>query len=384
MKLVAVSILLAILPGYARSQTQTHGEPVNADSTADPRLITLPLKHVNATPAIVHGQVRRARGVRRHLLTNGEESKEGPANRILDSVGLELECPPRLRIRLADFSWLFIIKSRISSKYSLGRPALEKRRRNAPLVLKAKRQENATSTEDKKTLALSRNALSRSTATSSVTPVQTAQPSQNADPSSIALKDYIIAHEDMDFEVEVMLGTPPKPFSLIVDTGSSDLGVQSSGSCQNCSRNPATFDHSSSSSARDLQQSFDITYGIGSTSGDLFTDVVSVAGKTVQNQTFAVADEMSGEWQQQPASGILGLGFQTNAKSGAPPFFENLMSEGAVSEKVFSFLFGRANDGLQDKSSMTLGGTGQRATIHKDVKGCILIFSPDRSGKVQR
>ena len=87
-----------------------------------------------------------------------------------------------------------------------------------------------------------------------------------------------------------------------------------------------------------------------------------MGGKIVENQTFAVADEMSGEWQQQPASGILGLGFITNAKSGAEPFFENLMKAGGVKESVFSFLFGRANDGSQDKSSMTLGGTGSLLT----------------------
>lgn len=117
------------------------------------------------------------------------------------------------------------------------------------------------------------------------------------------------------------VGTPPQPYKLIVDTGSSDLWVQSA-SCTNCSRNPDRLAPTDSSTIKNLNGTFDIQYGIGSTcvpasllvrdengrtdavnshsSGDLYEDRVSVAGLTVPSQTFAIADEMSEDWLQQP------------------------------------------------------------------------------------
>lgn len=60
------------------------------------------------------------------------------------------------------------------------------------------------------------------------------------------------------------IGTPPQSFQLVIDTGSSDLWVQSALSCNNCSQAP-TFDPNSSTSSKDLKQDFEIYYGIGST-----------------------------------------------------------------------------------------------------------------------
>lgn len=95
----------------------------------------------------------------------------------------------------------------------------------------------------------------------------------------------------------VSIGNPPQEFSLIFDTGSADMWIQSK-ACSNCSNAP-TFDPTSSSSLKNIDKPFEIHYGIGSTSGDLYTDNVSIGGKAVNAQTLAVADEMSGDWTGQ-------------------------------------------------------------------------------------
>lgn len=319
------------------------------------KLVSIPLGHSARAANAAHAGSRRSTR-RSGLLT---EDDEGALHRVLDSVGLELDCPPRLALRMADFSWLSIIKDRLSAKYSLARAPLQHQRRSAPVgMVKERRQAPNATQGSQSTLSLGRTRPSRSATAPSTTSEAAPQPTQDSAASSAPLRNYVIHHEDIDAEIEVSIGTPVQTFSLIVDTGSSDLWVQSKHSCQNCSQ-AAGFDVSTSSSARNLNQSFDIQYGIGSTSGDLYNDTVTVAGKTVPAQTFAVADEMSEEWLQQPASGILGLGFLTNSRSGAPPFFQNLMSAGAVKEHVISFIFGRANVGTEKSSMMTLGGVGR-------------------------
>ena len=65
------------------------------------------------------------------------------------------------------------------------------------------------------------------------------------------------------------------------DTGSSDLFLPSPGCGANCSGHKL-YDPSASSTAKDLSKTFSLSYGDGSTAdGELFTDVVKVAGLTV-------------------------------------------------------------------------------------------------------
>jgi hypothetical protein len=62
-----------------------------------------------------------------------------------------------------------------------------------------------------------------------------------------------------------------------------------------------------------------------------------MAGFQVQNQVFAICDQVSSGLLSEPVSGLLGLGFQTIASSKASPFWETLVSESAWDSPVMAF-----------------------------------------------
>jgi hypothetical protein len=101
------------------------------------------------------------------------------------------------------------------------------------------------------------------------------------------------------------------------------------------------FDASSSSSFTNESTPFDITYGSGKAAGSLGSDVVQMAGFSVKNQVFAVCDKVSNGLLESPVSGLLGLGFQTIAASGALPFWQALVSNGAWDSPVMAFFLTR-------------------------------------------
>jgi predicted Zn-dependent protease len=80
-------------------------------------------------------------------------------------------------------------------------------------------------------------------------------------------------------------------------------------------------------------QQWDIRYGTGNTEGYLAQDTVTVAGLSVTNQTFALANQTSSIFATSGSDGIMGMGFQSIASSGAPTWFENLARSGSVSSK---------------------------------------------------
>jgi cathepsin D len=65
------------------------------------------------------------------------------------------------------------------------------------------------------------------------------------------------------------------------DTGSSDLFVPSKNCGSSCSGHKS-YDPNASNSSKDLGKTFFLRYGDGDTvSGELYTDVVNIAGLTV-------------------------------------------------------------------------------------------------------
>lgn len=85
------------------------------------------------------------------------------------------------------------------------------------------------------------------------------------------------------------------------------------------------------SSLQTTSTQWDIQYGTGNTEGYLATDVVTVAGLAVSNQVFALANQTSSIFATSGSDGIMGMGFQSIASSGAPTWFENLVKSNVVS-----------------------------------------------------
>ncbi|KAH9944776.1 aspartic peptidase domain-containing protein [Amylocystis lapponica] len=155
---------------------------------------------------------------------------------------------------------------------------------------------------------------------------------------------------NLEWTGSVQIGTPGQSFVIDFDTGSADLWVPSS-NCGSCGSH-AEFDSSSSSTYQAGSGSFSISYQDGSSAeGDVASDTVSVAGVAVTDQTFSPVTTESGEFQSDPADGLMGMAFQAISSLGAVPYFFNAVQQNAVSQGVFSFKL--AGSG----SELYIGGT---------------------------
>lgn len=85
------------------------------------------------------------------------------------------------------------------------------------------------------------------------------------------------------FNTHLVLG---QDFSVILDTGSSDLWVASTQCAQGCAKAKTKYSPSSSSSFTTQNETVSISYGSGAMEGIIAADVVSMGGFTVQSQGF--------------------------------------------------------------------------------------------------
>ena len=138
---------------------------------------------------------------------------------------------------------------------------------------------------------------------------------------------------DDAYVVPVQIGTPQQTLNLDLDTGSSDLWVFSSETPSNEVEGQSTYDPSKSSTAKLLSgEKWDIVYGDGSSSsGNVYTDTVSIGGLTVPSQAVEVAQTVSSSFTQESAiDGLVGLAFSTlNTVSPdqQETFFDNAKSQ---------------------------------------------------------
>ncbi|XP_050517441.1 cathepsin D-like [Diabrotica virgifera virgifera] len=174
----------------------------------------------------------------------------------------------------------------------------------------------------------------------------------------------LVNEYDLDYYGEIGVGTPPKKFNVIFDTGSTDLWVPSS-KCkvhsgqQNGCQNHKQYDSSKSSTYQKNGKPFHIQYGSGELSGFLSEDSVEVGGLPVKNQIFAEAtEETSQSFVTSTFDGILGLAYPALSEAKVAPVFQNLIEQGAVDKPVFSFYLSQTANG--DKGELLLGGSDSK------------------------
>ncbi|NXA42461.1 PEPA protein, partial [Eudromia elegans] len=142
---------------------------------------------------------------------------------------------------------------------------------------------------------------------------------------------------DLEYVGTISIGTPAQEFLVLFDTGSSNLWVPSvycsSAACGDHRRyNPAL-----SSTYRGTAGSVSTWYGTGSMTGYLAYDTVQVGDIQVPNQIFGMSATEPGSFlYYAPFDGFLGLAFPSISSSSATPVFDNMMSQGLVSQSLFS------------------------------------------------
>lgn len=172
--------------------------------------------------------------------------------------------------------------------------------------------------------------------------------------------------QDFEYYGKVSLGSPPQDFTVVYDTGSSNLWVPSS-NCTDYKASPACanhakYNHSASSTYTPDNRTLFIPYGSGIVYGKLARDVTHVAGYAIPNQVFGEMTVVNGNgsFAEAPFDGILGLAYPIIAMpipNGPAPVFDNLMAAGVLPKhQFFTYLSSTPGDA---ESVLVFGGVDE-------------------------
>ncbi|XP_049745710.1 pepsin A-1-like [Elephas maximus indicus] len=157
-----------------------------------------------------------------------------------------------------------------------------------------------------------------------------------------ALENYL----DVEYFGTIGIGTPAQEFTVIFDTGSSNLWVPSTYCSSLACTNHNRFNPDDSSTYRSTSETVSITYGTGSMTGILGYDTVQVGGISDTNQIFGLSETEPGSFlYYSPFDGILGLAYPSISSSDATPVFDNIWDQGLVSQDLFSVYLSSYEEG---------------------------------------
>ncbi|GBC05635.1 hypothetical protein RclHR1_06330005 [Rhizophagus clarus] len=156
---------------------------------------------------------------------------------------------------------------------------------------------------------------------------------------------------------EISLGTPPQTFSVIFDTGSSNLWVPSTHCTSIACFLHRRYDSTQSKTFKSNGTEFAIRYGTGSLEGIISNDILTVGDIAVKNQDF-------GESVKEPGltfafgrfDGIFGLGYDTISVKGVVPPFYHMVNRNLVDEPIFSFWLNDADKDNSIGGELVFGG----------------------------
>jgi len=171
----------------------------------------------------------------------------------------------------------------------------------------------------------------------------------------VKIDDY----QDAQYFGEISVGKSKQTFKVIFDTGSSNLWIPAP-NCTGCGSHSKFREADSTTYKRGpfpglVTQGFDLTYGSGEVKGYLGSDSVVMGGVAVNNQIFGEVYDPKGlglAYKVGKFDGILGMAWPRISVDGIPPVFQNMVTQKAVGESVFSFHLGK--DGASGE--LVIGG----------------------------
>ncbi|XP_047630247.1 LOW QUALITY PROTEIN: pregnancy-associated glycoprotein 2-like [Phacochoerus africanus] len=168
------------------------------------------------------------------------------------------------------------------------------------------------------------------------------------------LRNYL----DMAYVGNISIGTPPQRFSLVFDTGSSDLWVPSIYCKSKACVTHRSFNPSHSSTFHHRGKSIKLEYGSGKMSGFLGHDTVQIGQLTSTDQAFGLSKvEIGRTFEHAVFDGILGLAYPSIAIKGTTTVIDNLKKQGQISEPVFAFYL---STDKEEGSMVMFGGVDKK------------------------
>ncbi|KAF8247711.1 acid protease [Wilcoxina mikolae CBS 423.85] len=169
-------------------------------------------------------------------------------------------------------------------------------------------------------------------------------------PSAIIdlISDVWNGSEPLNYHLQLHLGTPPVPFLLSLDTGSTLLWLQSLLSPTDTPiPSQPLYTPSLSTTSKNLFSKTSVSYGDGSSLiASLFTDTFLLGGLTASAQVFGAAAEhnIRDSFRGGKSHGILGLGF-----GGERNIVQTLREQGGIGSALWALVGPRNDPKLAEK-----------------------------------
>lgn len=164
---------------------------------------------------------------------------------------------------------------------------------------------------------------------------------------------------DAQYYGEISVGEPEQKFTVVFDTGSSNLWIPSKKCTSIACYLHNRYDSKKSRTYVANGTEFDIQYGSGSMSGIISNDQICIGDIVIKEQDFAESIKEPGmAFIMARFDGIMGMGYDTISVNKIVPPFYNMISQNLVSRRIFSFWLNSVNseDGKSNGGELVLGG----------------------------
>ncbi|KAK4513129.1 poly(A)-binding protein binding protein [Mucor velutinosus] len=157
---------------------------------------------------------------------------------------------------------------------------------------------------------------------------------------------------------EIQLGSPPQTFTVVFDTGSSNLWVPSTHCSSIACFLHKRYDSQKSQTYAENGTEFSIRYGTGALEGFISHDQLNLGGIKIEDQGFAESVKEPGfTFAFAKFDGILGLGYDTISVQHTVPPFYHMVNRDLIDEPLFSFWLNDAGEEGAAGGELIFGAT---------------------------